>query len=156
MAIPVKGLFETHISVKDRQVSKEFYQRVVGLELATEIPARDITFFWVGGHKKQLLGIWGANSPNPPISRGHFHFAFEVELQEFDTIVARLKELDVQPLDFNLKPTDEPVVIGWVPNLSIYFKDPDGHSLEFLAVMPETARPEVGVVNWSEWKKQAA
>ncbi len=156
MAIEVKGIFETHISVADRKISQEFYQRVVGLEIAKEIPERDITFFWVGGHKKQMLGIWGSKSPNPPISPGHFHFAFEVEASDFDSIVTRLKNLNVQPLDFHSQPTEEPVVIAWVPNLSVYFKDPDGHTLEFLATMNEAARPELGVIRWSEWKNKLA
>ena len=28
--------------------------------------------------------------------------------------------------------TTEPPVIGWMPSVQLYFRDPDGHSLEFI------------------------
>ena len=57
------------------------------------------------------------------------------------------------PRDFAGNPTDEPVVLAWMPALSLYFQDPDGHSLEYLAMLPEEPQPDRGVVKWSEWKK---
>ena len=44
------------------------------------------------------------------------------------------------------------MVFGWMPALAIYFDDPDGHSLEFIAMLPDPPRPEVGVVSWDEWQ----
>ena len=154
MAISVLGIFETHLSVGDRHKAAEFYQRVAGLEFAGEFPERDITFLWVGGSKRNMLGLWGPGATDAPISRGRFHFAFEVSLEQFETAAVRLKEMGVQPLDFDGEPTDEPDVLAWVPNLSLYFKDLDGHSIEFLAVLDEKARPELGILKWSEWKKR--
>jgi lactoylglutathione lyase len=46
---------------------------------------------------------------------------------------------------------DEPVVIGWMPAASVFFTDPDGHLLEYLAMLQEAPRPERGVVRYSEW-----
>jgi hypothetical protein len=37
---------------------------------------------------------------------------------------------------------DEPVVFPWMPAASVYFDDPDGHSLEYIALLPHPARPE--------------
>ena len=51
-----------------------------------------------------------------------------------------------------LGPAGEPVVFGWMPALSIYFTDPDGHLLEYLAMLPDSPRPEAGVVPYSDWK----
>jgi len=42
-------------------------------------------------------------------------------------------------------------VIGWMPAAAVYFGDPDGHMLEYLAMLDAPARPDAGVVTWSEW-----
>jgi hypothetical protein len=38
-----------------------------------------------------------------------------------------------------------------MPAAAVYFRDPDGHMLEYLAMLDEPARPGAGVVTWSEW-----
>jgi len=43
------------------------------------------------------------------------------------------------------------VVIGWMPAASVFLTDPDGHLLEFIAMLPDQPRPEVGIVSYSEW-----
>ena len=45
------------------------------------------------------------------------------------------------------------MVFGWMPAIAIYFNDPDGHSLECIAMLPGAPKPEVGVVSWEEWLK---
>jgi lactoylglutathione lyase len=62
-----------------------------------------------------------------------------------------LRQSGVEPLDFDGRPADEPSVIGWMPAASVYFKDPDGHLLEYLAMLPHEPRPEAGVVSYREW-----
>jgi hypothetical protein len=42
-------------------------------------------------------------------------------------------------------------VIGWMPAAAVYFRDPDGHLIEYLAMLEEPARAERGIVSWSEW-----
>jgi hypothetical protein len=32
-----------------------------------------------------------------------------------------------------------------------YFRDPDGHLLDYLAMLDGNPRPECGVVSWSRW-----
>jgi len=43
------------------------------------------------------------------------------------------------------------MVFAWMPAVAIYFNDPDGHSLEFIAPLEEKAKPELGVVSYDEW-----
>jgi hypothetical protein len=50
------------------------------------------------------------------------------------------------------RPTSEPWVIGWMPAATLYFRDPDGHMLEYLTMLDEPALPEAGIVAWSEWR----
>jgi hypothetical protein len=41
-----------------------------------------------------------------------------------------------------------------MPAGSLYFHDPDGNLLEFLAMLEDDPNPDVGVVNWSQWVGQ--
>jgi lactoylglutathione lyase len=65
----------------------------------------------------------------------------------------RLRAAGVVPLDFVGNPAKEPVVLAWMPAVSLYFHDPDGNLLEFLAMLPDPPAPELQVVNWSEWRR---
>ena len=49
------------------------------------------------------------------------------------------------------EPASEPSVIGWMPAAAVYFRDPDGHQLEYLAMLPEPPRPDAGIVTWLDW-----
>ena len=51
------------------------------------------------------------------------------------------------------QPTDEPVVFGWMPAASLYFRDPDGNMLELLSMLPDSPQPELGIVGWSRWNE---
>ena len=42
-----------------------------------------------------------------------------------------------------------------MPAASVYFDDPDGHSLEYIALLPEAPRPEMAaVVGLAEWGRK--
>jgi lactoylglutathione lyase len=79
------------------------------------------------------------------------HLAFTCDPSEVIAAPARLRALGVEPLGFDGEPIDEPVVLGWMPALSLYFHDPDGNLLEYLAMLPELPRPDLGVLPWSRW-----
>ena len=38
-----------------------------------------------------------------------------------------------------------------MPAAAVYFRDPDGHLLEYLAMLDEDADPERGITTWSAW-----
>jgi lactoylglutathione lyase len=40
---------------------------------------------------------------------------------------------------------------AWMPALAIYFNDPDGHVLEFIAILEGEARPNLGVISYEDW-----
>ena len=144
MAFNTQGIFEVHLSVADRRRSSDFYQRVLGFELATEIDRRDITFLWMGGHGAGMLGLWGPECPDPPIVRGKGHFAMRLPKDEVIQAPAKLRKLGITPLDFDGKPTDQAVVLAWMPAVSVYFKDPDGHSLEFISLLEDIPASDLG------------
>jgi lactoylglutathione lyase len=148
MTAAVDGLFETHLTVVDLGRSVAFYREVVGLELAHELPERGAAFLWVGGPGRAMLGLWSVGSA--PLGL-ELHVAFAASLDHVLTAGARLRSLGIMPLSFFGDETDEPSVIGWMPAAAVYFRDPDGHLLELLAVLDEPPRPERGIVCWSEW-----
>ena len=143
----VRGLFETHLTVADLARSVAFYRDVVGLPVALELPERGAAFHWIGRPGQAMLGLWSIGSA--PMNM-QLHIAFEMSLADVIAAPDRPAAHGVQPLSFFGEPTDEPSVIGWMPAAAIYFRDPDSHMLEYLAMLEGPARPELGIVPWSE------
>ena len=147
--IPIRGLFETHLTVKHLQRSMSFFGEALGLELAQVFPERKVAFFWVGRPGDAMLGLWEAGTGPQRLS---LHMAFRVDLDDLLQAAERLREANIIPLDFAGEPTDEPVVFAWMPSASLFFHDPDGNLLEFLSMLPDAPQGDLGVVKWSRWK----
>ena len=147
---PVRGLFETHLTVRDVPRSVGFYRDVVGLPVALELPERDAAFLWIGERGRSMLGLWGIGSA---VNSMTLHIAFDVALDDVLAAPERLRASEVTPLSFLGVETDEPDVLAWMPAAAVYFEDPDGHLLEYLTMLDEEARPDAGVVPWSEWSR---
>ncbi len=142
------ALFETHLNVRDLDRSMAFYRDIVGLELASVLPERQVAFFWIGGRGRSMLGLWsGGSSPNTM----RLHTAFRMDLEQVLAAPNILGGLGVEPLDFFEQPTSEPSVVGWMPAASVFFLDPDGHLLEYLAMLPHQPQPSAGIVPYSVW-----
>jgi lactoylglutathione lyase len=145
--VTVRGLFETHLTVADLPRSVAFYRDVVGLPVALEVPERGAAFHWIGEPGQAMLGLWSIGSV--PMGM-RLHVAFDVALHDVLAAPAALRALGVEPLSFFEEPADEPSLIGWMPAAAVYFHDPDGHLLEYLAMLDGPPRPELGIVGWSE------
>lgn len=146
--IPIRDLFETHLTVTDLSRSITFYGEALGLELASVLPDRKVAFYWMGGRGNSMLGLWEVGT-GP--QRLNLHLAFRVDLPDLLQAPARLESAKIAALDFDGQPTTEPVVLAWMPAASLYFRDPDGNLLEFLAMLPAAPQPGLGVVTWSNW-----
>jgi lactoylglutathione lyase len=142
------GLFETHLTVADLDGSVAFYRDVVGLHVGEVVRDRGAAFLWVGRPGDGMLGLWSLGSAPMGLS---LHIAFEVSLADVRTAGDSLRAAGVTPLSFFGAETSEPSVIGWMPAAAVYFRDPDGHLIEYLAMLPDPPRPELGVVSWSTW-----
>ena len=147
--ILVRGLFEVHMSVTDLDRAIAFYRDVVGLRLAHVESARHAAFFWVGAAGSAMLGLWKAGSAPQTVTQ---HTAFSAPLADVLAAPRALREAGITPLDFNGQPTDHPIVFAWMPAASVFFRDPDGHLLEYIALLPHEPRPEVGIVPWRMWE----
>jgi lactoylglutathione lyase len=147
-ATPVRGLFETHLTVADVPGSTAFYRDVVGLPVALELPERNAAFLWVGEPGRSMLGLWGIGSS---VNSMQLHIAFDVALEDLLRAPEQLRAQGVTPLSFFGQETSEPDVLGWMPAGAVYFRDPDGHLLEYLTMLDEAPRPQAGVVPYSDW-----
>jgi lactoylglutathione lyase len=146
-------LYETHLPVADTAASHSFYAEIVGLEFAHRDSTRDIVFLWAGNQRRSMIGLWGPSTIYGRDFRKS-HLAFAVSLEELLTAGKRLRRNGINCEDFDGKQTDEPSVIGWMPSAQLYFRDPDGHSVEFIALLDEP--PDASFVgSLSEWRKKS-
>ncbi len=151
--VPIEGLWETHLTVSNLDRSVAFYRDVLGLELAHTVPHRNVAFFWIGAPRQAMLGLWGIGSG--PLGL-RLHFAFQVTLAHMVASIAALRTAGLRPRSGDGDAIDEPEVIPWIPAASVYFDDPDGHSLEFIAMLPDAPRPGAPRVSLSEWRTEIA
>jgi lactoylglutathione lyase len=145
-------LYETHLPVASTEASQRFYVEVVGLEWAYRDPKRDAVFLWIGDNRRSMIGLWG-----PSTTRGgdfhRCHFAIAVSLAELLRSGPRLVASGIPCQNFPGEQTTEPSVLGWMPSAQIYFRDPDGHSVEFIAVLDDKPEPDF-IGSLSAWQKK--
>ncbi len=118
--LPITGLYEIAIRVKDLARAESFYKDVLGLEEGIRDERRNWLFLRAGGDAGMVVlqedkGDWPTQ-----------HFAFAVKEADIKRAAAMLKDRGVS--------VSEPVYHEWMKSTSVYFDDPDGHSLELLAL----------------------
>jgi len=145
----IRGLYETHIQVRNLDKALRFYTQMLGLKFAHRDETRPIVFLWIAEDKSAMLGLWEQKEQFEPR-----HFAFKAakeDILNFSTDY--LKKRKLQPYNFLKNGSDEPMVFAWMPALAIYFNDPDGNVLEFICILEGEGKPELGVVSYDEWMK---
>ena len=118
--LPIKGLYEIAIRVKDLARAESFYKDVLGLTEGLRDDRRNWLFLYAGGDAGMVVlqeakGEWPTQ-----------HFAFTVREADIEQAATMLKEKGVS--------VSELVYHQWMNSVSIYFDDPDGHALELLAL----------------------
>jgi catechol 2,3-dioxygenase-like lactoylglutathione lyase family enzyme len=109
----VRGLNHLTLAVTDLQRSIAFYRDVLGFGLRA---------FWAKGAYLEAGALWLClsleGSAPSDARRDYTHFAFDVAMDEFDTLAERVRRQ----------------AAIWKDNrsegASLYFLDPDGHRLE--------------------------
>jgi len=148
----IKGLYETHLFVENLERSIDFYSNILGLKQCRFGAERRTAFFWIGKDKQFMLGLW--EKPKEQIDIRHFAFECEPEWV-LNESVAFLKDRNLKCWNFLDDDNEKPMVFCWMPAISIYFSDPDGHELEFIGILPGKTRSdqEKRVVSYEEWLK---
>lgn len=143
----IKGLYETHIQVRQLETAIKFYTDVLGLKLSHLEEDRRIAFLWIGEAKQAMLGLWEQKD-----NLQTRHFAFNCDKEDIlHRGVSFLKQRNLQPYNFLKDGQERPMVFAWMPALALYFNDPDGNQLEFISILEGEARPELGVVSYEQW-----
>jgi len=148
----IKGLYETHLFVENLERSIEFYSKVMGLKYCRLGTDRRTAFFWIGEEKQAMLGLW--EKPKEEIDIRHFAFECDPEWIVNES-VNFLKSHHLKCWNFLNDDREQPMVFCWMPAISIYFNDPDGHELEFIGVLPGKTQPneERRIVTYEDWLK---
>jgi len=118
--LPIKGLYEVAIRVKDLARAEAFYKEVLGLKEGLRDERRNWLFLYAGGDAGMVVlqedkGEWPTQ-----------HFAFTVKEPDIGQATEMLRQKGVS--------VSEPVYHEWMNSVSVYFEDPDGHALELLAL----------------------
>jgi catechol 2,3-dioxygenase-like lactoylglutathione lyase family enzyme len=124
----LNGIIETAIHVRDLSASAEFYQHVLGLEViergerlcALSVAGRCLLLLFLEGGSTTPVETAGGIIP-PHDGSGALHFAFAIGASELAAWERRLSEKGV---------TVESRVKWGLGGTSLYFRDPDGHSVE--------------------------
>jgi len=125
----VSHILETSLYVDDLDRSRVFYERVFGFVAvfhdhrmcAMEVPGEQVLLLFRHGMTDQPAPGPGGGTIPPHHGRGALHLAFAIPFGELAAWETHL--------------TDQAVAvesrIGWTRGgTSLYFRDPDGHSLE--------------------------
>jgi catechol 2,3-dioxygenase-like lactoylglutathione lyase family enzyme len=149
----IKGLYEAHLPVSDIRNSIDFY-RMLGLEVAYE--SENVSFVWIE-KGKSWLGLWQADQVNIPYHPSIRHIAFHVEAEDIAEAKGWLKERGVEVREtFGFSPERQPLVLPNNPqaHACLYFHDPDGNSLEFIAPLRLDQEEEFEMMTLEDWYKR--
>ncbi len=121
----IGGIYEVAIRVKDLARAEAFYKETLGLQEGLRDTRRNWLFLRAGGNAGMIVlqedrGEWPRQ-----------HFAFTIAESDIECAVNTLKEKGVA--------VTGPFFHEWMPAKSVYFDDPDGHSLELCAPMDTNA-----------------
>ncbi|MCA0153505.1 VOC family protein [Winogradskyella vincentii] len=146
----IKGLYETHLFVENIERSIDFYSKTMGLKLCRFNEEHRTAFLWIGKDKHYMLGLW--EKPKEEIDARHFAFECEPDWV-LNESVDFLKSHNLNFWNFLNNDIEQPMVFCWMPAISIYFNDPDGHELEFIGILTGKSQPnsEKRVVTYEEW-----
>ncbi|MFK7749448.1 MAG: VOC family protein, partial [Kordia sp.] len=132
--------------------SIDFYANKMELKQCRFDKERRIAFFWIGEDKKAMLGLW--EKPKEEIDIRHYAFECDPDWIQNES-ENFLKSQNITYWNFLNDGTKGPMVFVWMPAISIYFNDPDGHELEFIGVLEGKTKSntEKRVVTYKEWLK---
>lgn len=122
--LPIRGLYEIAVRVKELPRAEAFYREVLNLEVGLRDERRNWLFLRAGGQAGMVVlqedkGEWPTQ-----------HLAFTLDEADVERAAALLRERGVE--------VDGPHFHEWMPATSVYFSDPDGHQLELCAPATRT------------------
>ena len=146
----IKGLYEAHLPVRDLKRSIEFYTSLE-LELAYETPK--LAFFWIT-KGQSWVGLWETDKVETPYHPSLRHIAFHVDREAIRNAKNWLAERGIEGRTaFGFSPEEQPLVLSNRPyaHAAVYFHDPDGNSLEFIAPLHLESGKDFDMMSLEAW-----
>jgi catechol 2,3-dioxygenase len=125
----VRTLGEVALRVNDLEVMREFYEKIVGLELMREFPG--IVFFRIGdgyGGHTTILALFDRDRAVGTERTTLDHLAFTIDISDYETERERLQAAGVEV---------RRELFEWVGWRSLFIRDPEGNTVEFVCRDPE-------------------
>jgi catechol-2,3-dioxygenase len=115
--IPVTGVNELVLQVRDLGAAERFYAVVLGLPVLSRSEQR----VWLAAGTQTRIGLW---APQVGIAGGrggvHVHYALHIEDADYDAAVARLRDHRCEPHEEDFGDSGK----------AAYVTDPDGNVVE--------------------------
>ena len=124
--LPIKGLYEVAIPVRQLEPAERFYRDVLGFEEGLRDERRRWLFLRAPNNDAMVV-----LQETPAESWHRLHFAFTIDERDVDRAAEALRQRGVA--------IDGPHVHDWIPAISLYFTDADGHDLELCAPLRRDA-----------------
>ena len=118
----IQSLGHVVIKVRNQERAETFYSGLLEIPIAARLPSQSMTFFTLGNHHDFAIKAVGDDAPDAPAnSPGLFHVAFKI-----GNLIDELRDakLYLEAAGIKVNATDHEV------SKSIYFKDPDGNTIE--------------------------
>jgi catechol 2,3-dioxygenase len=136
----VMHIAELGLRVMDLPRAVAFYQEVLGLEIVRAYPT--IVFLKVGdldsplgrGGHPQLLVLFDRKVKLDIALTTVDHFAFEISLEQYPAERERLQQMGLELTECIWQGE-----YAWLRARSVFFDDPDGNTIEFIAHDPSAA-----------------
>ncbi|MGA4722262.1 VOC family protein [Fictibacillus nanhaiensis] len=148
----IKGLYEAHLPVSNLKKSIEFYKK---LDLEIAYQQENLVFFWIE-KGRSWLGLWETEKVNTPYHPSLRHIAFQIDRDNMLNIKKWLEERDIEvSTNFGFPPEKQPLVLPNNPqaHAAVYFKDPDGNSIELIAPLRLDFEEEFNMMTLDEWNE---
>lgn len=148
----IKGLYEAHLPVSNLKTSIDFYKK---LDLEIAYQQENLVFFWIE-KGRSWLGLWETEKVNTPYHPSLRHIAFQIDRDNMLNIKKWLEERDIEvSTNFGFPPEKQPLVLPNNPqaHAAVYFKDPDGNSIELIAPLRLDVKEEFNMMTLDEWNK---
>ncbi|MGB6778613.1 VOC family protein [Planococcus citreus] len=149
----INGLYEAHLPVRDLKRSIEFYTSLE-LELAYETPK--LAFFWIV-KGQSWVGLWETDKVETPYHPSLRHIAFHVDIGAIRNAKVWLADRGIEGRTaFGFSPEEQPVILPNRPyaHAAVYFHDPDGNSLEFIAPLDFKVEEEFDMMSLAQWDQK--
>lgn len=118
----IQSLGHVVIKVRNQARAEAFYNGLLGLPIVARWAPRSMTFFSLGNHHDFAITAVGDDAPDAPEDApGLFHVAFRIG-QTLDELREAKQHLAAAGVE--VVPRDHGVT------KSLYFKDPDGNTIE--------------------------